>query len=213
LRALFALACLPIAACASAPTAPPPEAGDCAIIRLWSNGFHTNIAAPASLFQPEHPLRALFPEATHFLIGWGERDYYMATQANVSTGLKAIIPPSRAVAHVIAAQEPVETRIWPGEVLDIAISGDGATRLAAAIANSITLDSSGGAVIEGGGRIEGASAFLSSPDGFHLFNMCNHWTARALFAAGAPVQPRFSFTAGALMKAVRRKTPRACPTD
>ncbi len=209
---LFALILL-VAACASPPRAPAPIAGDCEIIRLWSNGFHTNIALRGETLADDHPLRALFPDASHFLVGWGERDYYMASDATFSMGVKAIFPPSASVVHVIAANEPVEARLWPGEeLLDIAVSRAGARRLGSAIADSIARDASGAPIRERDGRVESASAFLRSPQGFHLFNMCNHWTARALRESGVRINPATSFTAGGLVNAVRRKSLRTCPT-
>lgn len=199
-----------LAACAS-PKAPPPVAGDCTTIRLWSNGFHVNLAMRAELFEETHPLRRLFPQAHYFLIGWGERDFYMAEKAGVWKGLNAILPPSPAVMQVIAAKEPVEDTIWPGrEVATLAISRSGAQALAQSLAAQLKYDDNGDPLALGTGRVDGASLFLAARGNFHLFNMCNHWTAARLREAGAPVHPRISFTAGGLMRAARRKTPSSC---
>jgi uncharacterized protein (TIGR02117 family) len=203
-----------LVACASGGArAPAPSAGDCETTRLWSNGFHTNIALRAALLDADHPLRTLFPEANYFLIGWGERDYYKADHPGFWMGLKAIVPPSPSVVHVIAGEEQVEDRIWPGDVLDIAVSREGARRLGRAIARSLAYEARGAPIVESEGKVKGASLFLRSREGFHLFYMCNHWTARVLHEAGVRVSPALSFTADGLMSAVRRKTARACPAD
>lgn len=205
------LALILVGACASTPR-PPPTPGDCTTIRLWSNGFHVNLAMRAGLFEDSHPLRKLFPDANHFLIGWGERDFYIATKPGVWMTLKAITPPSPAVMQVIAAEEPVEDRIWPGrDVVTIAISETGARALAQSIADYLKYAENGAPIVLGQGRVEGGSVFVAARGNFHLFNMCNHWTAARLREAGVPVSARISFTAGALMRAVKRKTERVCP--
>lgn len=208
---LFLLAVVIIPACAS-PGAPPPTPADCTTIRLWSNGFHVNLAMRAGLFEETHELRKLFPEADYFLIGWGERDFYMATKGGLWKALKAITPPSPAVMQVIAAKEPVEDRIWPGrDVVTLAISDAGAKNLARSIAQFIKYDRNGEPIVLGPGRIEGGSVFLAAHGNFHLLNMCNHWTAARLREAGVPVRARISFTAPGLMHAVKRKTRPVCP--
>lgn len=199
------------ASCASPPS-PPPSPGDCTTIRLWSNGFHVNLAMRADLFEETHPFRALFPDADYFLIGWGEREFYIAEKAGLLMTLDAITPPSRSVMQVIAADEPVEERIWPGrEVITLAVSKSGARALARSLADRLGYDRNGAPIVIAPGRVKGGSLFLAAHESFHLFNMCNHWTAARLREAGVPVRARLSFTAGGLMAAVKRKTDAECP--
>lgn len=210
---ILCIAAALLAACAS-PAGPAPAKGDCTAIRLWSNGWHANLALRADVLGEEHPLRKLFPEAEHFLIGWGERDFYMAENAGFWMGLNAIVPPSPSVMHVIAADAPVEDSLWrPKELAEFVISKAGAEDMADSIADAIARDESGAPIILSGGRVAGASYFLASRGNFHLFNMCNHWTARRLREAGVRVTPALSFTAGGLIDAVRRKAPASCPAD
>lgn len=212
-RLIILMAAALAAACAS-PVGAPPSPGDCATIRLWSNGWHANLALRADVLGDKHPLRNLFPEAEYFLIGWGERDFYMADDAGVWKGLKAIVPPSPTVIHVIAADRPVEDTLWrPRELIEFAVSETGAKRMVESIAALIVRDESGAPVILSQGRVAGASYFLAARGNFHLFNMCNHWAARRLREAGVRVSPGVSFTAAGLIGAVRRKAPASCPPD
>lgn len=208
---LALVAATALASCAS-PSAPPPTAGDCTTIRLWSNGWHANLALRADLFEEDHTLRRLFPDAAYFLVGWGERGFYMAENAGLWKGVKAVIPPSPSVVQVIAGSAPVEETVWrPSDLQEVAVSRTGAVKMTASIDELLAYDANGEAVILGGGRVEDASHFLAAEANFHLFNMCNHWTARRLREAGVPVSPHVSFTAPGLMAAVRRKTDATCP--
>ncbi len=209
-RSLAIIAAILLSACAS-PKAPPPNAGDCTTIRVWSNGWHVNLAMRAEHFDADHPVRALFPDAGYFLIGWGERGFYMAEDASFWQGLAAALPPSPAVMQVIAHDAPVEETIWRGsEVLTVAISEAGADNLAASIERYLRTDENGAPIILSQGRIANESAFVAARGNFHVFNMCNHWAAKRLQAAGVPVSARISFTAPGLMNAVRRKTAAEC---
>lgn len=205
---LFAAICL--SACGSVPNV-PLTADDCMTIRLWSNGWHVNLALPAETFEEDHPVRTLFPDARYFLIGWGERDFYMADEAGFWKGLKAIIPPSPSAIHVIAADAPVEDTLWRArDLVTLAISRSRAEHMARGIAASLSYNEKEIPIILGEGRVAGASYFLASRGNFHLFNMCNHWTAKRLQEAGVPVRVRISFTASGLMGAIRRKAPSSC---
>lgn len=186
-------------------------AGDCIGARVLSNGTHTDIALPVDAFHENHPLRAIYPDADHFLIGWGERDFYMAADAGLWKGLKAVLPPSPSALHVVAARGPMDALAWrDGAAVDVALSRRGAQSMTEGLARSLVRDDEGAVMVLGPGRAAGRSVFLSDGRGFHLFQMCNHWAAARLRETGVPVSARFSFTASALVKAVERKTERAC---
>ncbi len=210
-RFVALIAALALAGCMSA-KAIPPAPGDCATIRLWSNGWHASLALPAETFSEDHPLRTLFPDKRYFLIGWGARDFYMTEQAGVLEGIKAVLPPTRSAIHIIAGDAPVEDALWrPRHLMEFAVSQSALSAMQEKIAASLDYDEAGAPVIVGEGRVAGASYFLASKGGFHLFSMCNHWTARRLGEAGVPVNAGISFTAAGLFNAVERLAPPSCP--
>lgn len=207
LRAACMLAALAIGACAS-PRAPLPSPGDCVTLRLWSNGYHTNIALPAALLEADHPIRELFPDAEHFLIGWGERDYYMEPDPGAWDALVAAAWPTSSAVQLIAGDRPVEESVWRArEVVEFSVSEAGVDRLIDGVTETLAVDARGGPIVIGEGRVAGASVFLAARPAFHLFFMCNHWTAARLRDAGVPVHAWPSFTAPGLMDAVREKAP------
>lgn len=213
-RAFLVLAVLLLAACASAPDdpPPPPRAGDCATLRVWSNGFHTSLALQAGDLPAGHPVRALYPQAAYFLIGWGERGFFMDPDPGFFAGLAAILPPSPSTLQVMAHSAPLEETLWrPEEIVTVAVSAAGMAALADGVAKTLALDDGGAPAVLGEGRLPGRSVFLAARPGFHLFYMCNQWTAERLAEAGVPVRPSGTFTAGGLLEALAESAPSTCP--
>ncbi len=187
-----------------APRAAQPSAADCVELHLYSNGYHSDIAAPASLFPAEHPLRRLYPNAQSFLIGWGDGAFYRSDGTNLWLGLAALIPPSPSVLHVAYNAPEASAYLGPNDDLAIGVSGEGAARFVAFIDRALVLDEAGAPLHVADGKVVGQSVFLRTHGSFHLFNVCNQWMARALRAAGVDVNARAAWLAGPLIRQVRR---------
>ena len=138
----------------------------------------------------------------------------MDESPGVWKGVSAALPPSPSVLHAVAVETSMDALQWRGgDVVEFALSQAGAGAIARSITDSLRRDDNGDAVLLGEGRVAGRSVFLADSDNFHLFHMCNHWTAARLKEAGLPLSARVSFTAPALLRAVRRVAPPACPAD
>jgi uncharacterized protein (TIGR02117 family) len=194
-----------------APNVAPPSAGDCVELHMWSNGFHSDIGAPAAIFPADHPLRRLYPDAESFLIGWGEQAFYFSDGTDLMLGLDALVPPSPSVLHVAYNAGPSSAYLGPNDDTAIAISRDGAARFVAFVDAALVLDEAGAPVVTSPGKVVGRSAFLRSRGSFHLFNVCNQWMARALRAAGIDVNARAAWMAGPLIAQVRKTGRTGCP--
>ena len=83
-----------------APNVLPASAGDCVELHLYSNGYHSDIGAPAEIFPEDHPLRRLYPDARTFLVGWGDRAFYASDGSDILIGVDALIPPSPSAFHI-----------------------------------------------------------------------------------------------------------------
>lgn len=193
------------------PAVPPPSPADCVELHLFSNGFHTDIGAPATIFPENHPLRRLYPEAREFLIGWGEDAFYHSDGTNLWLGLDALIPPSPTVLHVTYNAPYEAAYLGPNDETAVAISHQGADRFVAYIDTYLVVNSRGGAVVVSPGKVTGRSSFLRTRGSFHLFNVCNQWMARAIRAAGVDVNARAAWLAGGLLRQVRRTGRDHCP--
>ena len=188
---------------------PGPQAGDCVEIGLWSNGFHTSLALPAAMLGLDHPLRRAMPEADYFLVGWGDEGFYR--HGGFWRGVDAVIPPSPAVIHLIGADQAVEGFYLGSRVQRVALSGAQALGLSGFLAEEIALDPSGAPIVLSEGHAGQDSLFLRSTSTFHGLNVCNHWSARALRAAGLEVGSRLSYRADGVLNAAADAAPAACP--
>ena len=193
-----------------APNVPPPSAGDCVELHLYSNGYHSDIGAPASIFPETHPLRRLYPDAQSFLIGWGDQAFYYSDGTNLWLGLDALIPPSPSVLHVAYNAAQSSVYLGPNDDTSIALSGEGAARFVAYVDRYLVLDANGDPVRTSNGKVIGRSSFLRSRGSFHILNVCNQWMARALRRAGVNVNARAAWLAGPLIRQVREVQPTSC---
>lgn len=204
--ALLAYLYLPL----PAPNVAAPVAGDCVELTLFTNGFHTDIAAPASLFPEAHPLRQLYPEAQSFLIGWGEERFYYSDGSDLWLGVQALIPPSPSVLHVTYNAPAVAAYLAPSAETPVAISSEGAAAFVAFIDRALVLDENGAVIRTSDGKIVGRSSFVRTRGSFHLFNVCNHWMARALRAAGLNINARAAWLGDGLVQAVEETGRTSC---
>jgi len=193
------------------PNVAPASAGDCVELHLYSNGYHSDLAAPASIFPEDHALRVLYPEAESFLIGWGDQRFYYSDGTDLLMGLDALIPPSPSVLHIAYNAAPSSAYLGPNDDLAIAVSREGAAGFVAYIDRALVLDEAGAPIRTSDGKVVGQSAFLRSRGSFHLFNVCNQWMARALRAAGININARAAWLAGPLIRQVRREGHAGCP--
>ena len=125
-------------------------AGDCVELHLYSNGYHSDIGAPASIFPADHPLRRMYPEAREFLIGWGDEVFYRSDGSNLWLGVDALIPPSASVLHVTYDAPEASRYLGPNDDLAIGVSAEGAARFVAVCGSCAGAGCSGRADPRGG---------------------------------------------------------------
>jgi len=192
---------LALSACAGRERAPPPEPGDCALIGVSSNGWHAGVYLPAAAFPKDGPIRQRFPDAAWFAIGWGDARAYRDNAA-LRHWLSAGLRPTASTLHVAGlTRDPRQA--YAQDWTNVALSQDGARRLAAALEAELVRGADGGAVVLGPGLDPRGSRFLAGRSKYHAFNTCNVWMARALNAAGANTGwPAGRLLPGGLMRAL-----------
>ncbi len=182
---------------------PPPPGAPAIDVFLISNGYHTGIAIPhaklaAAAGQNGNPALATIAErfaAYPFVeIGWGEEQFYAAvpTVAHMTFGLavKALFWPGNAsVLHVVGLPEPPRQVFRSADIVKVSLSEAGFAAMLKAIDQTFALRGEPKVPQVTGKGLYGASLFYRAGRSFHLFNVCNHWAADMLSAAGLPVTP------------------------
>jgi uncharacterized protein (TIGR02117 family) len=189
-----------IGACASAP--PSPEINGDASLWVAVHDHHSGLIVRADDVTG-WPARVDFPHADYFEVGWGDRAYYTSADAGVLLGLRALLIPTDSAVHVVAITgEP--GRVFPdSDIFELRVSRDGLQRAIEFVRQTHQFDAAGRAIVLGPGLAPGISRFYASERRFHLLETCNTWVARALTAAGLPLQPSRAITAAGLARQVR----------
>ena len=143
-----------------APRVVAASAGDCVELHLYSNGYHSDIGAPAEIFPNDHPLRRLYPQARTLLIGWGDRAFYASDGSDVLAGLDALVPPSPSAFHITYNAAEASAYLGPTDDLAIGVSREGAARFVAYVDRYFVLDQDGDAIRLSEGKVIGRSGFL-----------------------------------------------------
>jgi len=209
-HALLAAAILALTACTQHAPVASARAGDCHVIAVSSNDWHTGFYLPANAFPADGALRAAFPDARWFAIGWGDKSAYV-TGTNPVNGFAAIVWPTASVLHVAAlGRNPREA--YASEYRDVALSGEGLTTLITALEAELALDGQGAPRFVAEGLDSRGSAFFAARSSYHAFQTCNVWAAARLRDAGLDV----GWTGGhlrpsSLLNRLGRTAPSACP--
>lgn len=209
MRLLLVFVVFLLAACAPKPDVNPVSAQGFeeneveTAVYVTSNGWHTGLVLPRAAIPLERiPEAADFPKAPFLEFGWGDAEFYPAQNPTVAMVLRAAFTPTAAVMHVVGlAAEPA--RVFPkAEVVRLQVDPDMLERLLDQIHGSFDRAEGRRAVATGPGLYPN-SRFYPATGRFHLGNSCNSWTARALVAAGLPLEDAEITRAEGLMVQLR----------
>jgi uncharacterized protein (TIGR02117 family) len=199
-RAVVVLVALGVLACSPLTPGPPLEpSADAHAIYLVSHGWHVGLAVRRADVSP-----ALWPESVAFgavrylEVGWGDGDYYPAVRGHPGLALKAAFSSTSSVLHVAGIDAPLTTFFAESSIIEVPLSTRGFDALIRFIHAAYARDAAGSAIVAGPG-IYGASRFYRATGQYRLGDNSNHWTAKALAAAGCPIDPADMMTAGSLM--------------
>ena len=180
-------------------------------IYVVGNGWHAGLLLPAAPINALVPsLRARFPKADTYEIGWGDMGFYQAKEVTAGLAMEALFASKGSLLHVVGVPGLVQDFSAEINVVASCVSADEYQRMAQWIAQTFALDKDGKPVSVGPG-IYGDSQFYKANGQYSLLNTCNRWTAEVLQAGGLAISPRFSLTAGSVLDAVRTQG-RSCAT-
>ena len=170
---------------------------------VLGHGYHTGLAVHAGdVPLAAWPARRDFPDADELELGWGEREYYQREHPGAWLALRALLRPNASTLKVTAVTGPLSRRFPQSEILELRVSDTGFDRMVEFVRRAHEFDEAGDAIVLST-HAEERIRFYASPGTFHLFENCNVWIARALQAAGLPVDPKTAGTAGMLLRQLR----------
>lgn len=201
LAGLFALLVLAALLTASPgdPALYPARGEEGETIDLVSHGWHSGLVIPREALMGEGTGTALRTIATRFRaypgieFGWGEARFYRATptlaQFDPRLALEALFTPGGrdGIVQVVGLEADTRTSFPHSDIVPIRVSKAGLARLLARLETSFRL--AGNLPVEGGPGLYGPSLFYEGEGRFGATNVCNHWAARLLNAAGLPITP------------------------
>jgi uncharacterized protein (TIGR02117 family) len=184
------------------PTLFPPPAGEPDLTVVVTAGtYHAGIVMPvaelaAAASRSGHGevigIATRFSAYRYVEIGWGDEGFYRLvptiTALTVKEAVRALFHPGNpSVLDVVGLDRSPATSLPGLRVVAIHLSRRGFERLVSRLSESLAVD--GGQPIELGPGIYGPSLFYRARGEFSIFNVCNHFAARLLDAAGVPTTP------------------------
>jgi hypothetical protein len=179
------------------PAVHPPRPGEAAVtVYVVDHGWHTDLALPAARVLSRRgasadALRRL-PERSWVLVGWGDARFYREQGASLRRlldGLRALFLPGNDSVVQLRVMQTHPLRRYPrDDVAVLQLSEIGFTRLMRRLDSEFALER-GRPVDAGHGAWTARSRFFAGTRRFHLFQLCNHFTAGLLNAGGIAVRP------------------------
>lgn len=172
------------------------------VVHVVNHGWHSGLVVERAALDGA-AVAAEFPHADHLEFGWGDAGYYPAERFGVWLALRALFWPTPTVLHVAGFSGEVTNTFPYFQIVRVELSEPGFARLRAHIETSFACDSAGRLQPVGPGWY-GDSRFYRARGKFFFPKMCNYWAAAGLRAAGCPVNPWCTITAGQLTAQTRR---------
>lgn len=180
---------------------PPAPGQPVRPVYVVNHGWHTGLVVERAAFDHADWARD-FAGADSVEFGWGDAAYYPAERPGLWLATKALFWPTPSVLHVVGVSGPVTNSFPHQEIVRVDLSEAGLERLRAHIEKTFALDKTGKAQVVGPG-LYGDGKFYRARGKFYFPKMCNRWVATGLRAAGCPISPLRSITAGHVMSQTR----------
>ena len=197
------LLCFLLVGCRADGVLPEPAwASDEVPIHVASHGWHTGIIVEKQAVLTAIPgLAQFFDNARYLEFGWGDHDFYRASDISYALALKALLYPTDAVLHVVGVPRHPEDYFISSEIVGINISKAGFDKMLAFFQHTFKRDSHGSLILLGRGLYPD-SLFFDAHGTYHAFYTCNSWIMDALRAGGLPDPVLPTLTAGGVMDQV-----------
>ncbi len=168
-----------------------------------SHGYHAGLVLPLHALADVANRRGLaalgyvaarFDGFERLEFGWGDEGFYRevptARSLTVALALRALFRPGNpSVLHVVGGGADARAMFPNSDLVRLDLGEAGFARLADKLDATFARGEGGLLPVELGRGLYGMSLFFRANGTFHLFSVCNHWTAGLLDAAGVPTAP------------------------
>ena len=186
------------------------EGGESATVYVDSLGWHTGLVLAREDAAPA--LGELIPEFRRFPwveIGWGDRDFYMASGYSYLAGIRALFFSQGSAIHAAGFFESPESFFDRYQLVRLKIDRKQLGALLGYIKQHLELDHCC-ATVRLGTSLYGEGSFYLGRGHFSIARTCNSWTAGALVAAGCPIDAELT-RASTLLRELRAVGATASP--
>jgi uncharacterized protein (TIGR02117 family) len=202
LVAAILITCSILCGCSSSVERTSSDAERSRVVYVVRRAHHSGIAvATADWPNRDWSVLASFPQAGYLEFGWGDAAYYQAPDPSLGVTIAAVFWPTPTVMEVIPWQVVAEG-VEDSETVALRVSEAELRALARSIDDSFVQPIS--ATGNGYDVSRGRALFYHARGKFHMFRMCNRWTAERLQLAGCSVRPRLTMTASQAITAAKR---------
>jgi uncharacterized protein (TIGR02117 family) len=180
---------------------PPKAEEESVVVTVTAGTYHASLVMPvAELIEAAQRtghgeligIATRFQAYPYVEIGWGDEGFYrLVPKIAALTAAEAVralfCPGNPSVLHVVGLTIAPASSLSGLGIVPVTLSRRGFQRLVARLSESAATED--GHPIELGVGIYGPSLFYRARGEFSILNVCNHWIARLLDAAGVPTIP------------------------
>ena len=182
---------------------PPSTSAPSTEIFVVSHGYHAGLALPTAQvarIAGREGSSAMIAVTQRFAsfpfveIGWGDQGFYTevpdAASLTIAHAVRALfVPGNSSVLHVVGLSDHPSKVFRSSDIVSVPLGDDGFARMIRNMDASFARTGEPPAPQVLGPGLYGPSLFYRAVEHFHLFNVCNHWVARQLSAAGIATAP------------------------
>jgi uncharacterized protein (TIGR02117 family) len=198
---------------------PPPAGAPAVEVFVVSHGYHAGIVVPraqaAEVAGANRDARVAavttrFAAYPWLEVGWGDEGFYTSVPTigslTIPLALRALFRPGNpSVVHVVGLAQPPRATFANADIVRLHLSEAGFARLLDRLDATFAEREEGGLGDPMGPGLYGPSLFYRGVGAFHLFNVCNHWIANLLDAAGVPTTPLLATLPAGLLYDLKRR--------
>jgi uncharacterized protein (TIGR02117 family) len=182
---------------------PPTPGAPTTEVFIVSHGYHAGIVVSRRAIAEQASRRGLgalglvatrFADFDRLEIGWGDEGFYRevptAESLTVALAIRALFRPGNpSVLHVVGVNDDPRAAFARSDLVRIDLGEASFARVVDKLDATFAHEQGSALPEDLGPGLYGPSLFFRANGAFHIFNVCNHWIAGLLDAAGVPTAP------------------------